>query len=71
MASIQLQGKIFIIGEIEATTGLHIGGSAGEWTSAVWITLSSETRSLVSRISPAHRCVARCDLCSTGTLTDP
>ena len=30
MASIQLQGKIFIIGEIEATTGLHIGGSAGE-----------------------------------------
>ena len=30
MASIQLQGKIFIIGEIETTTGLHIGGSAGE-----------------------------------------
>ena len=30
MASIQLQGKIFIIGEIEAVTGLHIGGSAGE-----------------------------------------
>ena len=30
MASIQLQGKIFITGEIEATTGLHIGGSAGE-----------------------------------------
>ena len=30
MASIQLQGKIFIIGEIEALTGLHIGGSAGE-----------------------------------------
>ena len=30
MASIQLQGKIFIAGEIEATTGLHIGGSAGE-----------------------------------------
>ena len=30
MASIQLQGKIFIIGEIEAATGLHIGGSAGE-----------------------------------------
>ena len=30
MASIQLQGKIFIRGEIEATTGLHIGGSAGE-----------------------------------------
>ncbi len=30
MASIQLQGKIFIIGEIEAMTGLHIGGSAGE-----------------------------------------
>ena len=30
MASIQLQGKIFITGEIETTTGLHIGGSAGE-----------------------------------------
>ena len=30
MASIQLQGKLFIIGEIEAMTGLHIGGSAGE-----------------------------------------
>ena len=30
MASIQLQGKIFIRGEIEAMTGLHIGGSAGE-----------------------------------------
>ena len=30
MASIQLQGKIFIRGEIETTTGLHIGGSAGE-----------------------------------------
>lgn len=30
MASIQLQGKIFITGEIEAVTGLHIGGSAGE-----------------------------------------
>ena len=30
MASIQLQGKIFIIGEIEAITGLHIGGSGGE-----------------------------------------
>ena len=30
MASIQLQGKIFITGEIEATTGLHIGGNAGE-----------------------------------------
>ena len=30
MASIQLQGKIFIRGEIEAITGLHIGGSGGE-----------------------------------------
>ena len=30
MASIQLQGKIFITGEIETTTGLHIGGNAGE-----------------------------------------
>ena len=30
MASIQLLGKIFIIGEIEAMTGLHIGGSADE-----------------------------------------
>ena len=30
MASIQLQGKIFIRGEIETATGLHIGGSAGE-----------------------------------------
>lgn len=30
MTSIQLQGKIFIRGEIEAITGLHIGGSAGE-----------------------------------------
>ena len=30
MASIQLQGKICITGEIETTTGLHIGGSAGE-----------------------------------------
>ena len=30
MANIQLQGKIFITGEIETTTGLHIGGSAGE-----------------------------------------
>ena len=30
MPSIQLQGKIFIRGEIETTTGLHIGGSAGE-----------------------------------------
>ena len=30
MASIQLLGKIFIRGEIETTTGLHIGGSAGE-----------------------------------------
>ena len=30
MASIQLQGKIFITGAIKTTTGLHIGGSAGE-----------------------------------------
>ena len=30
MASIQLQGKIFVTGEIETATGLHIGGSAGE-----------------------------------------
>ncbi len=30
MASIQLQGKIFVRGEIKTTTGLHIGGSAGE-----------------------------------------
>ncbi len=30
MASIQLQGKIFITGNIEAVTGLHIGGNAGE-----------------------------------------
>ena len=30
MASIQLQGKLFIKGEIEAITGLHIGGSAGK-----------------------------------------
>lgn len=30
MASIQLQGKIFIKGEIKAITGLHIGGSGGE-----------------------------------------
>ena len=30
MASIQLQGKIFINGKIEAVTGLHIGGNAGK-----------------------------------------
>lgn len=30
MASIQLQGKLFVTGEIETATGLHIGGSAGE-----------------------------------------
>ena len=30
MASIQLQGKIFIRGEIEAVTGLHIGGNVGK-----------------------------------------
>ena len=30
MASIQLQGKIFIRGEIEAMTGLHIGGNTGK-----------------------------------------
>lgn len=30
MASIQLQGKIFLKGSIKAVTGLHIGGSSGE-----------------------------------------
>lgn len=30
MASIQLQGKIFLTGTIRAVTGLHIGGNTGE-----------------------------------------
>ena len=30
MASIQLQGKIFLQGTINALTGLHIGGNSGE-----------------------------------------
>ncbi len=30
MASIQLQGKIFLKGTIKAQTGLHIGGNSGE-----------------------------------------
>ncbi len=30
MASIQLQGKIFLKGRIKAVTGLHIGGNSGE-----------------------------------------
>jgi CRISPR-associated protein Csm3 len=30
MASIQLQGKIFLKGTIKARTGLHIGGNSGE-----------------------------------------
>ena len=30
MTSIQLQGKIFLQGTINALTGLHIGGNSGE-----------------------------------------
>ncbi len=36
--SIRLLGRLFLRGEIEAVTGLHIGAGPGRWPSAGWTT---------------------------------
>lgn len=39
--TLKLYGRVFIQGEIEAKTGLHIGGSGGRSRLAGWTTRSS------------------------------